>query len=162
MKTLIESIFDDNLAESFSFNEIIQNLWPNEGSDKVVRNLDYLYGIGNEYELSHANNKLKRDLKKGDYILMYKNQFLDYELGWIWTNKHGVDAWFDRVYYDSDDNRWYTDHQMDFYFGLRSEMGIEDLVKRLEVASKGTDKCSLITNKKLVDAIKKELEKIVG
>lgn len=170
MKTLVESIFDDNTTGD-PFKEILDNLDTTKpgGADNALENLAILYKTsGKEYFLYPAGAALER-LKtnfanKKSYIAFLRKDYPeDYAFMWF---EWGNDNRFYMFYISGVANvktRWvcnvYTGVNLKSMKQNIGTDGVDGLIDRLQ--NYGYEYCVFITDQKKIKAIKDRINELV-
>ena len=164
MKSLQESLFDDDLVQKDPFDEIIDHLdtkrYSLEIALKSLKRLFEWFESGGKYNLRNAAkiNDLLKAIQKNNWVMVakkskFKVQPNDYELIWPYYKNNGyldkyLIGWGDRWIYDEIDIGW----------DISSETGAREVVNRLK--NIGFDECVLITDKKMKDALQKRIKEL--
>ena len=160
MKSLVESLFDKDLATKNPIDEIIDHLDIKKYSNKTTEQaLDTLFTIGGKrYGFFSAGSKKEefvKAIRKNDWMMLArKNHDGDdnYAVVLPYEKDNGYLA---RYYWWPGD--WFED-DISIGWSSASDFGSREIFIRLR--NIGYEECILITDKKIKDALKKRLKEL--
>ena len=159
MKTLVESLFSQDLTIKDIFDDIL-NKFESSNPEEILDALDLLYKQYKPYKLegwNGDNTKLERKLLKlgMDYVLILhckRGVRDDYQLAWI-DEKQDNRILFYYVGYLKQWRKAYTN----FDWGLTGKVGIRTLLSQLGSRDSTQWDCIVISSKKNTRAIKDKI-----
>jgi len=159
MKTLIESIFGDNITKD-PFEEVIDHLGMKEQSDEITEEaLNNLFTIGGKrygfYSTGGKKEEFLKAIRKNDWVMLARknhDRYDDYAFVWPYEKNNGYLTRYQIGWYGG----WVED-DINIGWLVDSVYGSKEIFYRFK--NIGYEECVLITNKKMKDALKKILKK---
>ena len=160
MKSLVESIFSDNITND-PFDTIIDHLDIDKYSAKVtIEALDQLFEIGGKKYGFYSTGSKKADflkaIQKNNWVMLLRKnngEISKYAFEYPRERNNGFVLWF---YIDWCDD-WCCD-DLDFGWAIDRPYGATMFVNRAQ--NMHYEECILITDRRMIDAIKKKLKEL--
>lgn len=160
MKTLIESIFRDNITKD-PFEEVIDRLDTKKYSVEITKEaLDALFNIGGKrygfYSMGGKREAFLKEIRKNDWMILARknyNQHDNYAFVWPYEKNDGYLTRYQVGW--AGDWIWCN---IDIDWGMDSDYGSREVFNRL--GNMGYEECILITDKKMKDVLKKRLKEL--
>lgn len=161
MKTLIESLFGDNITKD-PFEEVINHLDVKKYSiETTEETLDILFNIGGKrygfYSMNSKREAFLKAIRKNDWVMLARKNYDredDYAVVWPFEKDNG----YLTRYHIGWSGNWFEDDDIDIGWAMNSEYGSEEVLDRMQ--NMGYEECILITDKKMKDALKKRLKEL--
>ena len=160
MKTLIESIFGDNITKD-PFEEVIDHLDVEKYSMSTTEEaLDTLFDIGGKrygfYSIGGKKEAFLKAIQKNDWVMLARkndNQDDNYAVVWTYEKNNGY-LIRNQIGLFRD---WFQD-TIDIGWGINSDYGSREVFDMFE--NMRYEECILITDKKMKDTLKKRLKEL--
>lgn len=161
MKTLIESLFGDNITKD-PLEEVIDHLDVKRLSLKTTEEaLDTLFAIGGKrygfYSMNGKREAFLKAIRKNDWIMLARKNYDredNYAVVWPYEKNNG---YLTRYQIGWALGNWFED-DINIGWAMNSDYGSREVIERLE--NMGYEECILITDKKIKDALKKRLKEL--
>lgn len=160
MKTLIESLFGDNITKD-PFEEIIDHLDVEKYSTETTEeSLDTLFKVGGKrygfYSMNGKREAFLKAIRKNDWVMLARKNYDrddNYTIVWSFEKDNGCLTQYQIGW----SGNWFED-DIDIGWAMNSEYGSEEVLDRMQ--NMGYEECILITDKKMKDALKKRLKEL--
>lgn len=161
MKTLIESLFGDNITKD-PFEEVINHLDVKKYTYETTEEaLDTLFNIGGKrygfYSMGSKKEAFLKKKKKNDWVMLARKNFdqiNNYSVIWPYEKNNGYIAQYQMGWALGN---WFED-DISIGWSTDSDFGSALIFERL--GNMGYEECILITDKKMKDALKKRLKEL--
>ena len=163
MKSLLESIFDDNVSKD-PFETVLDRMDPEKYSpETAVEALDQLFEIGGKrygfYSMKGKREEFMKAIQKNNWVMLarknYDDPIDDYAIEYPWHKNNGLILRF----YITWRGKWFCD-DFDINFDITKPMGSSELIQRN--TNMHYEECILITDKKMVDELKARINKLAA
>ena len=160
MKTLIESIFGDNITKD-PFEDVIDHLDVKKYSIEITEEaFDTLFNIGGKrygfYSMNGKREAFLKAIRKNDWVMLARKNY-DREDNYtiVWPSEK--DNGYLTRYQIGWSGNWF-EGDINIGWAMNSEYGSEEVLDRMQ--NMGYEECILITDKKMKDALKKRLKEL--
>lgn len=161
MKTLIESLFGDNITKD-PFEDVIDHLNVKKYTDETTEEaLDILFKIGGKrygfYSMGGKREAFLKAIRKDDWVMLARKNYDrwdNYAVIWSYEKNNG---YLTRYQIGWDLGNWFED-DINIGWSMNSDYGSAVTLERL--GNMGYEECILITDKKMKDALKKRLKEL--
>ena len=160
MKTLIESLFGDNITKD-PFEEIIDHLDVEKYSTETTEeSLDILFKVGGKrygfYSMNGKREAFLKAIQKNDWVMLARKNYDrddNYTIVWPFEKDNGCLTQYQIGW----SGNWF-EYNINIGWAMNSEYGSEEVLDRMQ--NMGYEECILITDKKMKDALKKRLKEL--
>lgn len=160
MKSLVESIFGDNITKD-PFEEVIDHLDVKKYSDEIAEEaLDTLFTVGGKryefYSMGGKREAFLKAIRKNDWVMLARKNYFkrgdNYAVMWPYEKNDGYLTQYQIGWGD-----WF-ENDIDIGWAMNSDFGSQEVLERLR--NMRYEECILITNKKMKDILKKRLKEL--
>lgn len=161
MKTLIESLFGDNITKD-PFEDVIDLLDVKKYSTETTEeSLDTLFKVGGKrygfYSMGSKREVFLKAIRKNDWVMIARKNYDrwdNYAVVWPYEKNNG---YLTRYQIGWSLGNWFED-DINIGWSMNSDYGSAVTLERL--GNMGYKECILITDKKMKDALKKRLKEL--